>query len=131
MAPFPIIISPGNNISQSEFECLKLLANPDYKWKYVVSMQVSSGSLREVVLPPLPTTRICALLHHLLNDLSFQNHDMALKTNQELIQVFKWLNGTNDIQMKLKFPKGVNPSTNWTFEALHLFKNGDRNNIFT
>lgn len=54
----------------------------------------------------------------------FQNHDVALKTNQELIQIFKWFNGTNDISANNVPRERLNANSNWTFEALHLFKNG-------
>jgi hypothetical protein len=47
-----------------------------------------------------------------------------LKTNQELIQVFKWLNGTNDLMMIEATPDRINPNVDWSFEALKLFKNG-------
>jgi hypothetical protein len=83
--------SAGHNVTQSELECMKLLSNPSYKWKYLVSIG---------------------------------NHDIAMKTNQELIQVFKWLNGTNDILMAKVPAERVNPNVNWSFDALKLFKNG-------
>ncbi|KAI6192219.1 hypothetical protein M3Y97_00313500 [Aphelenchoides bicaudatus] len=91
-----IMDAAGHNISQSEFECLKLLANPSYKWNYVISMQ---------------------------------NHDVALKTNQELIQVFQWLNGTNDLDMMIVPEERVNKNADWSFDALKLFKNETKNHI--
>ncbi|KAI6185759.1 Beta-1,3-galactosyl-O-glycosyl-glycoprotein beta-1,6-N-acetylglucosaminyltransferase 3 [Aphelenchoides besseyi] len=58
-----------------------------------------------------------------------QNYDIPLKTNQELIQIFKWFNGTNDIASVQLQPVRIDPKANWTFEAMHLFKNETRNRI--
>jgi hypothetical protein len=35
-----IMDNQGHNVSQSEYECLKLLAGKEKKWQYVISMQV-------------------------------------------------------------------------------------------
>ncbi|KAI6223378.1 hypothetical protein M3Y95_00883900 [Aphelenchoides besseyi] len=53
-----------------------------------------------------------------------QNHDIPLKTNQELIQIFKWFNGTNDIAAERVQPERINPEVDWSFEAMNFFKNG-------
>ncbi|KAI6170637.1 N-acetyllactosaminide beta-1,6-N-acetylglucosaminyl-transferase, isoform C [Aphelenchoides bicaudatus] len=58
-----------------------------------------------------------------------QNYDSALKTNQELLQIFKWFNGTNDIASNKVVWKRINKKANWTFEALRLFKNESRNRL--
>ncbi|KAI6198863.1 Beta-1,3-galactosyl-O-glycosyl-glycoprotein beta-1,6-N-acetylglucosaminyltransferase 3 [Aphelenchoides besseyi] len=58
-----------------------------------------------------------------------QNYDIPLKTNQELIQIFKWFNGTNDIASVQLQPVRIDPKANWTFEAMHLFKNETRNRV--
>lgn len=48
-----------------------------------------------------------------------------LKTNEELVQILKWFNGSNDISSK-PLPSGrIDGGKNWTFEALHLFRNGE------
>ncbi|KAI6186012.1 Beta-1,3-galactosyl-O-glycosyl-glycoprotein beta-1,6-N-acetylglucosaminyltransferase 3 [Aphelenchoides besseyi] len=56
-----------------------------------------------------------------------QNHDVPLKTNQELIQIFKWFNGTNDVAAAKVDDNRINPKANWTFAAMNLFKNQSRN----
>ncbi|KAI6170635.1 N-acetyllactosaminide beta-1,6-N-acetylglucosaminyl-transferase, isoform C [Aphelenchoides bicaudatus] len=56
-----------------------------------------------------------------------QNHDVALKTNQELVHIYKLFNGTNDISAGSPPWERINRHANWTFEALHLFKNETRN----
>ncbi|KAI6212731.1 Beta-1,3-galactosyl-O-glycosyl-glycoprotein beta-1,6-N-acetylglucosaminyltransferase 3 [Aphelenchoides besseyi] len=58
-----------------------------------------------------------------------QNYDIPLKTNQELIQIFKWFNGTNDIASVKLQPARIDPKANWTFEAMHLFRNETRNRV--
>jgi hypothetical protein len=58
--------------------------------------------------------------------LHFQNHDVQLKTNQELVQIAQWLDGANDIGVwNTGFDEGqVDPVVDWSFDALHLIKNG-------
>ncbi|KAH7730137.1 core-2/I-Branching enzyme family protein [Aphelenchoides avenae] len=58
-----------------------------------------------------------------------QNHDVALKTNQEMMQILQWFNGANDVQTVSVPRERVDFSKNWTFEALRLFKNETRNRI--
>jgi hypothetical protein len=49
---------------------------------------------------------------------------VTLRTNQELIQIFSWFQGSNDIQT-FSVPVGrVDYSLNWTFEHLHLLREG-------
>ncbi|KAH7707245.1 core-2/I-Branching enzyme family protein [Aphelenchoides avenae] len=56
-----------------------------------------------------------------------QNHDVMLKTNEELVQIQKWFNGSNDVSSR-ELPGGrVDGGKNWTFEALNLFRNETRN----
>lgn len=43
--------SQGHNMSYSQFECMKLLAKPEYKWKYLILLQVKFlliGNLRDL-----------------------------------------------------------------------------------
>ncbi|KAI6170358.1 hypothetical protein M3Y97_01162100 [Aphelenchoides bicaudatus] len=55
-----------------------------------------------------------------------QNFDIPLKTNQEMVQILKWYNGTNDVSTQKHDPWANNT---WTFEALGLFKDPDRNKL--
>ncbi|KAI1726057.1 core-2/I-Branching enzyme domain-containing protein [Ditylenchus destructor] len=56
-----------------------------------------------------------------------QNHDMQIKTNQELVQIFKWMQGANDVEI-CYLPKGrVNFTLGWTFQELQLFRNHSLN----
>ncbi|KAI6204488.1 hypothetical protein M3Y94_00679900 [Aphelenchoides besseyi] len=56
-----------------------------------------------------------------------QNHDVPLKTNEELVQIFQWYDGANDISANSVPWERVNKNANWTFEAMHLFKNETKN----
>ncbi|KAI3408874.1 hypothetical protein GPALN_007468 [Globodera pallida] len=56
-----------------------------------------------------------------------QNYDVAIKTNREMVQIYRWLNGANDVEVTWP-PKGrVNESLDWSFEAIRLFRNESRN----
>lgn len=56
---------------------------------------------------------------------ALQNHDIALKTNQELVKIFKWFNGTNDIGALHAWPaKDLKNDTSWNVGALNLINNG-------
>uniref|UniRef100_A0A914I421 Uncharacterized protein n=1 Tax=Globodera rostochiensis TaxID=31243 RepID=A0A914I421_GLORO len=35
-----------------------------------------------------------------------QNHDVAIKTNQEMVQIYRWLNGANDVDVKAGAEEG-------------------------
>jgi len=56
-----------------------------------------------------------------------QNHDITARTNQELVQIFKWLQGANDVEFADFVWGRVNFDLDWTFKGLNLFKNGTRN----
>lgn len=55
----------------------------------------------------------------------FQNHDVALKTNQELIRIFSWYNRSNDVSSMIAPLKRIPPNINWSFRYLDLFKNSE------
>uniref|UniRef100_A0A914HUX7 Uncharacterized protein n=1 Tax=Globodera rostochiensis TaxID=31243 RepID=A0A914HUX7_GLORO len=56
-----------------------------------------------------------------------QNHDVAIKTNREMVQIYRWLNGANDVEV-MWLPRGrVNESLDWSFDAIGLFRNASRN----
>ncbi|KAI6192591.1 hypothetical protein M3Y96_01252200 [Aphelenchoides besseyi] len=59
-----------------------------------------------------------------------QNHDIPLKTNQEMIQIFKWFNGSNDVASWPAPKERINPNVTWTFDKMYLFKNESRNRLF-
>uniref|UniRef100_A0A914C1W2 Uncharacterized protein n=1 Tax=Acrobeloides nanus TaxID=290746 RepID=A0A914C1W2_9BILA len=58
-----------------------------------------------------------------------QNHDILLRTNYELVKIFTWFNGTNDISADNMQPYMYRIDTNykWTFDNLKLFKDSKRN----
>ncbi|KAH7701592.1 Protein H41C03.3 [Aphelenchoides avenae] len=58
-----------------------------------------------------------------------QNHDVMLKTNEELVRIHKWFNGSNDVSSRALPGGRVDGSKNWTFEALNLFRNETRNRL--
>ncbi|KAH7707244.1 Protein H41C03.3 [Aphelenchoides avenae] len=58
-----------------------------------------------------------------------QNHDSTLRTNYETINIFKWLNGSNDVEV-LPLPGGrIDAKLDWSFKSLNLFKNETRNSM--
>ncbi|KAI6209094.1 Beta-1,3-galactosyl-O-glycosyl-glycoprotein beta-1,6-N-acetylglucosaminyltransferase 3 [Aphelenchoides besseyi] len=58
-----------------------------------------------------------------------QNDEIPLKTNQELIHIFKLFNGTNDVASVELEKIRIDPNANWTFKSLKLFKNETRNRV--
>lgn len=48
-----------------------------------------------------------------------------IKTTQELVQILKWLNGANDVEIyPVPLDRGVDFNADWSFAGLNLFKNG-------
>uniref|UniRef100_A0A183BY24 Homeobox domain-containing protein n=1 Tax=Globodera pallida TaxID=36090 RepID=A0A183BY24_GLOPA len=56
-----------------------------------------------------------------------QNHDVAIKTNREMIQIYRWLNGANDVEVTWLPGGRVNESLDWSFEVIRMFRNASRN----
>ncbi|KAL3084981.1 hypothetical protein niasHS_010050 [Heterodera schachtii] len=58
-----------------------------------------------------------------------QNDDVQMKTNDEMVQIFKWMNGVSDIQYTrigsthIRFEEG----DEWSLSTLKLFKNETKN----
>ncbi|KAI6208585.1 hypothetical protein M3Y96_00130700 [Aphelenchoides besseyi] len=52
---------------------------------------------------------------------------ILLQTNEELVRIFKWLNGTNDISSIEAPSKRIQKGINYSFKALKLFNNQSRN----
>ncbi|CAD5208365.1 unnamed protein product [Bursaphelenchus xylophilus] len=50
-----------------------------------------------------------------------QNHDFPAKTNFEKVAIFKWLNGSNDIELNPE-PGRVNKSLDWSLTKMKIFK---------
>jgi len=63
---------------------------------------------------------------------TLQNHDIQIKTNQEMVQIFKWLDGACDAEYNFHSKverdrlDGLNRKFNWTFESLKIFKDGKK-----
>ncbi|KAI6170487.1 hypothetical protein M3Y97_01149600 [Aphelenchoides bicaudatus] len=60
-----------------------------------------------------------------------QNHDVPLKTNQEMVQILTWYGGANDITTQIR-PKWIDKNWTehrWDFETLRLFKDPARNKL--
>ncbi|CAD5219235.1 unnamed protein product [Bursaphelenchus xylophilus] len=55
-----------------------------------------------------------------------QNHDFPSKTNREIVQIFKWLNGTTDISITHGFEHRVNWNLTWTVNSIGLFRNDSK-----
>ena len=61
---------------------------------------------------------------------TLQNDDIQIKTNEEIIQIFKWLDGAMDIDFEFRNPnplsriRNLNNKYSWTFKDLNLFKDG-------
>jgi hypothetical protein len=47
-----------------------------------------------------------------------------LKTNQELVQIFKWFGGANDIQITPISENKIGWTADWSVAHLRLFQNG-------
>uniref|UniRef100_A0A7E4VYS2 PH domain-containing protein n=1 Tax=Panagrellus redivivus TaxID=6233 RepID=A0A7E4VYS2_PANRE len=56
-----------------------------------------------------------------------QNHDAVIKTNAELVQIYTWFNGTNDVGTEQMTPHLYDTNLDWSFQALKLFKDSSRN----
>ena len=62
--------------------------------------------------------------------LTLQNHDIQIKTNEEMVQIFKWLDGACDAEFDFRGSgqkeriAGLKTKVHWTFNCLHIFKNG-------
>uniref|UniRef100_A0A915ECL4 Uncharacterized protein n=1 Tax=Ditylenchus dipsaci TaxID=166011 RepID=A0A915ECL4_9BILA len=59
----------------------------------------------------------------------FQNHDVPLRTNAELVEIFKIFNGSNDVSTFTPSGGTLNNNANRTFAALHLYRNESINQI--
>ncbi|CAK5038551.1 unnamed protein product [Meloidogyne enterolobii] len=84
-------------MGKAHLSCFKELINKGRKWEYLVTLQ---------------------------------NHDIQIKTNEEMVQIFKWLDGACDAEFdvngsgQLARIAHLLTVSNWTFESLHVFKNG-------
>jgi len=56
--------------------------------------------------------------------LNLQNHEMSLRTPRELVQIFQWLDGANDVTTMVWLRKRPAEAINadWSFKGLNLFK---------
>ncbi|CAD5213671.1 unnamed protein product [Bursaphelenchus okinawaensis] len=50
------------------------------------------------------------------------SYDLILRTNAEIVQIYKWLNGANDISITNGGPHRVSRFVNWTVNNVKLFK---------
>uniref|UniRef100_A0A914KLW7 Uncharacterized protein n=1 Tax=Meloidogyne incognita TaxID=6306 RepID=A0A914KLW7_MELIC len=59
---------------------------------------------------------------------TLQNDDIQIKTNEEIIQILKWLGGANDVEYEFRNPnkqnmiKSLHTKFNWTLKDLNLFR---------
>ncbi|MFH4974663.1 hypothetical protein AB6A40_001372 [Gnathostoma spinigerum] len=56
-----------------------------------------------------------------------QNHDIPIKTNREIVDILKLFNGSNDIAVYAQSKRRTPRFDNWTYAALHLFKDESLN----
>uniref|UniRef100_A0A7E4VG83 DDE Tnp4 domain-containing protein n=1 Tax=Panagrellus redivivus TaxID=6233 RepID=A0A7E4VG83_PANRE len=56
-----------------------------------------------------------------------QNHDVAIKTNTELVQIYKWLNGSNDVGVGPTSKLLYNQTIDRTFRTLKILRNTSKN----
>uniref|UniRef100_A0A1I8BX08 Uncharacterized protein n=1 Tax=Meloidogyne hapla TaxID=6305 RepID=A0A1I8BX08_MELHA len=65
--------------------------------------------------------------------ITLQNHDVQIKTNEELVQIFKWLEGACDAEFEFRNYgqreriEGLRKKFHWMFNCLHIFKNESYN----
>jgi hypothetical protein len=52
--------------------------------------------------------------------LLLQNSDVQLKSNEELVQIFRWFNGSSDVEICA--PERLDPGKDWSFAGLRLFR---------
>jgi hypothetical protein len=55
-----------------------------------------------------------------------QNHDTAIKTNRQMVQIYKWLDGANDVEVRWVPGGRVNETLDWSFDAIHMFQDEGR-----
>ena len=49
---------------------------------------------------------------------------MNIRTHEEAVQVFKWMDGANDVKIaQLPDDGRINEKQDWSFQALQLFRN--------
>uniref|UniRef100_A0A0N5BQ73 Glyco_trans_2-like domain-containing protein n=1 Tax=Strongyloides papillosus TaxID=174720 RepID=A0A0N5BQ73_STREA len=98
--------SRGFNVNSANYDCMRYLNDKNYK--YVVVLNVSFLNI--------------ILFFQLL-----QNDDMPLKTNRELVEIFKIYNGSIDIEYAdpRPFYDRVDFNLNWSLGHLEIFKEGD------
>ncbi|KAI1725098.1 core-2/I-Branching enzyme domain-containing protein [Ditylenchus destructor] len=60
---------------------------------------------------------------------NLQNHDLQLRTNQELVQILKWFNSANDVEVYPPPNNRVDWNMNWTLANLHIFRNETLNRM--
>ncbi|KAI1732493.1 core-2/I-Branching enzyme domain-containing protein [Ditylenchus destructor] len=59
-----------------------------------------------------------------------QNYDASTKTNEELVQIYKWMQGANDVQVRMMDSTRIDfVNKKWTFDALNLFRNMNDLNV--
>ncbi|VDK48353.1 unnamed protein product [Anisakis simplex] len=63
--------------------------------------------------------------------ITLQNHDIPLRTGFELVNALKALNGSNDVSVLQAIPDRIPKYANWTYKALHLFKDESKNDLRT
>ncbi|VDK17636.1 unnamed protein product [Anisakis simplex] len=56
-----------------------------------------------------------------------QNYDIPLKTNHEMAAILRALNGSNDVSVSKPFSHRIPRYKDWSYEALHLFKDSNQN----
>uniref|UniRef100_A0A915CDE0 Uncharacterized protein n=1 Tax=Parascaris univalens TaxID=6257 RepID=A0A915CDE0_PARUN len=59
--------------------------------------------------------------------ITLQNHDIPLRTNFELVNILRALNGSNDVGVLHAIPQRIPKNIQWTYKALHLFKDESKN----
>uniref|UniRef100_A0A0M3II45 Core-2/I-Branching enzyme n=1 Tax=Ascaris lumbricoides TaxID=6252 RepID=A0A0M3II45_ASCLU len=59
--------------------------------------------------------------------ITLQNHDIPLRTNFELVNILQALNGSNDVGVLHAIPERIPKHIQWTYKALHLFKDETKN----
>uniref|UniRef100_A0A914NGC1 Uncharacterized protein n=1 Tax=Meloidogyne incognita TaxID=6306 RepID=A0A914NGC1_MELIC len=64
---------------------------------------------------------------------TLQNHDIQIKTNEEMVQIFKWLDGACDFGLDFRHYgqreriQGLRRKFHWMFDCVHIFKNDSLN----
>lgn len=97
--------SSGHNMTRAHLACMAHLLKAPFDWRYLITLHVF-----ELQTPAM-------------SGCSFQNDDVPLKTNRELVHILTALNGSNDIEVVVPNADRIPQGFDWHYSALRLLRN--------